>query len=145
MRLVGGNRHWDLGENFRPPPGRGLDRQLSADQSQPLAHSDEPDPRVCSLEFNIKTRASVHDLQANFTPRLTNFDLCRPGQTVLNHIAQRFLGNSEETQRHVLWDFRSNSAVDELHLNPVLLAKLQHVGLVPALMGLCEEIGEKYG
>lgn len=56
---------------------------------------------------------------------------------------------SEEEERAVvreLWT-RSQEISSDVHRlsHQLHSSKLQHVGLVPALMGLCEEIGEKYG
>jgi len=56
---------------------------------------------------------------------------------------------SEEEERNVvreLWN-RSQEISSDVHRlsHQLHSSKLQHVGLVPALMGLCEEIGEKYG
>jgi signal transduction histidine kinase len=56
---------------------------------------------------------------------------------------------SEEEERMVvreLWT-RSQEISSDVHRlsHQLHSSKLQHVGLVPALMGLCEEIGEKYG
>jgi PAS domain S-box-containing protein len=56
---------------------------------------------------------------------------------------------SEEEERTVvreLWT-RSQEISSDVHRlsHQLHSSKLQHVGLVPALMGLCEEIGEKYG
>jgi len=56
---------------------------------------------------------------------------------------------SEEEERSVvreLWT-RSQEISSDVHRlsHQLHSSKLQHVGLVPALMGLCEEIGEKYG
>ena len=55
---------------------------------------------------------------------------------------------SEEEERTVvreLWT-RSQEISSDVHRlsHQLHSSKLQHVGLVPALMGLCEEIGEKY-
>jgi len=56
---------------------------------------------------------------------------------------------SEEEERILvreLWT-RSQEISSDVHRlsHQLHSSKLQHVGLVPALMGLCEEIGEKYG
>jgi len=56
---------------------------------------------------------------------------------------------SEEEERTVvreLWT-RSQEISSDVHRlsHQLHSSKLQHVGLVPALMGLCEEIGERYG
>jgi PAS domain S-box-containing protein len=56
---------------------------------------------------------------------------------------------SEEEERTVvreLWNRTQEISSDVHRLSHQLhSSKLQHVGLGPALMGLCEEIGEKYG
>ena len=44
--------------------------------------------------------------------------------TMFNHVSKRFLGNSEETQRHILWDFGGNSALSKFDFDPALRAYL---------------------
>ena len=55
---------------------------------------------------------------------------------------------SEEEERALVRDLwtRSQEISSDVHRlsHQLHSSKLQHVGLVPALMGLCEEIGEKY-
>src|SRR5580658_6798445 len=124
MCRISGNRYWNLRKNFSPSRGRGLHYQPSADQSKPLAHSDEANSDVRVAVSNIKTRAGVDDPQLNFIIRVTKFDLGLLRSTMLNNVAQRFLGNPEEAQRHMLRDLRRNTLVGEFDPNPVLLADL---------------------
>src|SRR5580658_9734868 len=99
-------------------------RQFSANQSQPLAHSDESDSRVGAAQSYIETQAGIHDPQADFIIRVTKF---HPGLlclTVFNHVAQRFLGNPEQAQRHIFRDLQRSFAVGKFNLNSILLADL---------------------
>jgi len=101
-----------------------LDQQSSSNQSKPLAHTHKTYSRARAPEGRVKTHASVHDPQANFIVCRTDLHMGLVRFTVFSYIAQRFLSDSKQAQRHSLRNFRGNSAVAKFDLDLEFRAQL---------------------
>src|SRR5580704_16762624 len=75
-------------------------------------------------KIRVKTHTEVHDPQTNFIVCATEFGLGLLRMTMFNHVSKRFLGDSEETQRHILRDFGEIPALGKFDFDLMLRAHL---------------------
>ena len=74
------------------------DRDVTADQAQPLPHADQAEPPLAVSRAGVETAPVVGDPEGDLVWSSTQFDPGVPGATMLDDVPQGFLGDAVETQ-----------------------------------------------
>ena len=89
--------------------GLRLDGKLAAHQLQSLLHADEPEAATVDGVLRVKANSQVTHGQLNLSLCTAQFHLKVANAAMLHRILQRFLQDSEQTQRDFLRKVRGTS------------------------------------
>ena len=96
-----GRIHWDADVDLYTARGPREDRDVTADQAQPLSHADQAEPPLAISPAGVETAPVVGDPEGDRDWAPTQFDPGVPGATVLDDVPQGFLGDAVETQGRI--------------------------------------------
>src|SRR5262245_43769267 len=106
---------WNPGLNQRATAGTALDLDLAAEQENPLAHADMAEARPVAMAGRVEANSIVADgeLQAHVPALQADPGPAGPGVT--GNVAQAFLRNAKQAERHIRWQLLGNVAGIGLH------------------------------